>query len=275
MLEYDKPEETNVNQHKKRAILVVSFGTSYANTRKLTIEAIEKEIEAAFSQYRVYRAWTSKKIIAKLKKTENCHIFTVAEAMEQMALDGIKEVIVQPTHMLNAIENDTMKEEVLAFIGRFDAVVFGNPVLTEHKDHIAVINAVTQEFSRLEKNTALVLMGHGTHHDANCVYAELDRAFKEEGHANIFLGTVEACPGMDVLLEAVRAYAPEKVILAPFMIVAGDHAKNDMAGDEEDSWINQFKKAGFRTEAVLKGLGEYEGIRKLLVQHVKAAQTLL
>lgn len=260
-----------MNQENKRAILVVSFGTSYEKTRKVTIEAIEKEIEAAYPRYRVYRAWTSKKIIAKLKKKEHFHVFTITEAMEQMLLDGICEVIVQPTHMLNGIENDAMKEEVLAFQERFASIVFGNPVLTDNSDRKAVIRAVAEEFSPLEKSTALVLMGHGTVHSANSVYADLNEQFKDEGYPNIFLGTVEAYPGMDMLLEMVRKYAPRKVILAPFMIVAGDHAKNDMAGTEEDSWVNQFMKAGFKTEPVLKGLGEYEGIRRLLVKHVEEA----
>lgn len=260
-----------MNQENNRAILVVSFGTSYEKTRKVTIDAIEKAIEAAYPEYRVYRAWTSRKIIAKLKKQEYFHVFTITEAMEQMLLDGIREVIVQPTHMLNGFENDTMKEEVLAFKDRFAAIVFGNPVLTDKSDCRAVIRAVAEEFSPLDKNTALVLMGHGTAHSANSVYAELNKQFREEGFLNIFLGTVEAYPGMDMLLEMVREYSPRKVILAPFMIVAGDHAKNDMAGTGEDSWVNQFTKAGFHTEPVLKGLGEYEGIRRLLVEHVEEA----
>ena len=115
-------------------------------------------------------------------------------------------------------------------------------------------------------------MGHGTTHYANSIYAALDYTFKDKGHKNIFLGTVEAYPSMESIMKLVREYAPSKVVLAPFMIVAGDHAKNDMAGDDPESWYSQFKEAGYEVEAVIKGLGEYPGIRKILVNHLKALE---
>ena len=118
-----------------------------------------------------------------------------------------------------------------------------------------------------------MLMGHGTTHYANSIYAALDYTFKDKSHKNIFLGTVEAYPSMETLMKMVKDYHPSKVILAPFMIVAGDHAKNDMAGDDPDSWYSQFAAAGFEVETVLKGLGEYPGIRRLLVEHLKAADS--
>ena len=132
-----------------------------------------------------------------------------------------------------------------------------------------MIRAVTEEFSDLQKDEVLVLMGHGTTHYANAIYAALDYTFKDLGYKNFFLGTVEAYPSMETLMKMVKEYDPKKVILAPFMIVAGDHAKNDMAGDDPESWYNQFKSAGFETEAVVKGLGEYPGIRKILVEHLR------
>ena len=191
--------------------------------------------------------------------------------MEQMLLDGIREVIVQPTHMLNGFENDTMKEEVLAFKDRFAAIVFGNPVLTDKSDCRAVIRAVAEEFSPLDKNTALVLMGHGTEHYANTVYAALDYRFKDTGHKNIFLGTVEAYPALDSLLRAADSFHPKKIMLAPFMIVAGDHAQNDLAGEDPDSWMNRLSSEGYEVTPVLKGLGEYPKVRQILVEHVQQA----
>lgn len=260
-----------MNQETKKAILVVSFGTSYNPTREVTIDAIEKDIAEAFKDCRVYRAWTSKMIIAKLKKRDNVFIHTVREAMEQMAADGITDVVVQPTHVINGIENDLMKEDALACRDRFQSIVFGTPLLTSEADNVSVIEAVADEFKDLGEDTALVLMGHGTTHYSNTIYAALDYMFKDLGHPNIFLGTVEAYPAMESLLRMLAAFKPGRVILAPFMIVAGDHARNDMAGEDPESWMCQFQRAGYEVVPVLKGLGEYQGIRNLFISHVRDA----
>ena len=255
---------------EKKAILVVSFGTSHNDTRKVTIDAIEQDIQAAFPDYALYRAWTSKMIIKKVNARDHVHIFTVKEAMEQMREDGITDVMVQPTHVINGVENDRMKEDALAYQQDFHSISFGDPLLTSEQDNLDVIQAIAEEFSDLKQEEALVLMGHGTTHYTNAIYAALDYTFKDKGYKNIFLGTVEAYPSMETLMKIVKEYDPEKVILAPFMIVAGDHAKNDMAGDNPESWYNQFRAAGFQTETVVKGLGQYPGIRKILVEHLKA-----
>ena len=257
-----------MNQENHKAILVVSFGTSYEATRKVTIEAIEKDIANAYPDYKLYRAWTSKMILAKLKKRDNLHINNVKEAMEEMIADGITDVIIQPTHVINGIENELMKEDALSYRESFHSIRFGTPLLTSEEDNQTVINAIAEEFSYLSEEEVLVLMGHGTTHYSNAIYAALDYAFKDKGHPNIFLGTVEAYPSMQSLMKMIKAYAPKKVVLAPFMIVAGDHAKNDMAGDDPESWYSQFVQEGFQVETVLKGLGEYKGIRQLFVKHV-------
>lgn len=251
-----------------KAILVVSFGTSYHETRKVTIDAIETSIAQAFPDYRMYRAWTSKMILAKLARRDQIHINNVREAMEEMIADGITNVIIQPTHVINGIENELMKEDALAYRDSFHSISFGTPLLTSEEDNNAVMEAVVQEFSSLNKDEVLVLMGHGTTHYSNAIYAALDYAFKDKGHNNIFLGTVEAYPTMASLLKMVKAYGPKKVYLAPFMIVAGDHARNDMAGDDPESWYSQFAAQGYEVKPVLKGLGEYPGIRQLFVQHI-------
>lgn len=263
-----------MNQESRKAILVVSFGTSYEETRKLTIDAIEASIAEAYPDHQVYRAWTSKMILAKLKKRDHLHINNVVEAMEQMIKDGITDVIVQPTHVINGIENDRMKEEALSFRDSFQSIRFGTPLLTSEEDNSFLIHAVAEEFSSLKEDEVLVLMGHGTTHYANSIYAALDYTFKDKGHANIFVGTVEAYPSMESLMKMVKAYAPKKVVLAPFMIVAGDHARNDMAGDDPDSWYSQFAAEGFAVEPVLKGLGQYPGVRQLFVKHIQEAIAL-
>lgn len=259
----------------KKAILVVSFGTSFSRTRAKTIDQIEKDIEEAFLDYRIYRAWTSKRIIEKLLRRDKVRIPTVKEAAEQMIADGITRVIVQPTHLVNGIENEEMKRDVLAFEADFEAVSFGDPLLTTTEDNEQALLAVMKEFSDMNPEDALVFMGHGTTHYANSVYAALDYMLKDLGYSHAFLGTVEAYPSLDTLLKRVGELRPGKVLLAPFMIVAGDHAIHDMSGEDEDSWRSRFEAEGFRVECLMKGLGEYEGIRRRFIEHVKAAESAI
>ena len=232
-----------MNQQTDKAILVVSFGTSYEASRKATIEKIEQDIRNAFQDHRIYRAWTSKFIISILKKRDNYTVPTVKEALEQMITDGIREVVVQPTHILDGIENNIMKEEVLSYKESFDKIAFGTPLLADSKDESQAINAVTTEFSDLKETEALVFMGHGTTHQVNTVYAGLDQKFKESAHANVFIGTVEVDPTIHDLVKEVTSFQPSKIYVTPFMIVAGDHAHNDMAGDSPDSWVCHFENA--------------------------------
>ena len=253
------------------AILAVSFGTSHADTREKTIDRIEEDIQKAYPDDKVYRAWTSKMIIKKIWNRDGVKIFNVKEAMEQMKAEGITNVLVQPTHVINGIENDLMQEDVKAYADAFESISFGTPLLTTEEDNIRVAKAVAEDLQPGKEN-ALVLMGHGTSHYANSVYAALDYRFKDMGYDNIFLGTVEAYPSLVSLMKQVHAYHPKKVILAPFMIVAGDHAKNDLSSEEEDSWRSQFEKEGFQVECLLKGLGENETIRQIFIDHIEEAR---
>lgn len=148
-------------EKKKKAILVVSFGTSFHKTREKTIDRIEADIAAAYPEYTLYRAWTSKMIIAKLKRRDQIVVSTVAEAVDQMIVDGVQELIVQPTHIINGIENDLMKEDVLARKDAFEKIAFGDPLLTTTEDNVEVLHAVMSEFPALAEDEALVFMGHG------------------------------------------------------------------------------------------------------------------
>ncbi len=257
---------------KTKAILVVSFGTSHEDTRIKTIDAIRKEIEESFPEYEIYEAWTSKMIMAKIAKRDGIHIDNVVQAMERMEADGVTEVILQPTHVINGIENDFMKEDALQFENQFNKITFGNPLLTTQEDNDYVMEVIASEFADLGAEESLVLMGHGSTHYVNSIYAALDYGFKDRGNDNIFVGTVEAYPSLETVMKFVKKHGTKKVVLAPFMIVAGDHAKNDLAGEEEDSWYSKFTDAGFQVRCVLKGLGEYEEIRKLFVQHIQAVR---
>lgn len=252
----------------KKGILVVSFGTSYPDTRSVTIGAIEREINAAYPAVSFYRAWTSRKIIAKLKCMTGENILTVSQALCKMKTDGVTDVYIQPTHVINGIENDQMKEDALAVQKEFHSISFGAPLLSSTEDMKTIVRILTRSFSYLSPAEALVLMGHGSDHYANTVYPALDYMFKEMGHPNFYMGTVEAYPALAHVMEILERNHIRKVHLAPFMIVAGDHANNDMAGDKEDSWKSVFERAGYNVVCHLKGLGEYSEIRQLFLDHL-------
>lgn len=255
---------------QKKVILVVSFGTSYNDSRDATIGAVEKAIADAFPDYELRRAFTSQIIIDKLKSRDGLEIDNVTEAMERLISDGVGTLVVQPTHVMNGSEYDDMVAEIAPYADRFETLRFGTPLLTSTEDYKNLAAAISGEFE-VPDDTALVLMGHGTEHFANCAYAALAYHFLDNGCDNILVGTVEGYPDLEDTMRNVQALGVKKVILTPLMVVAGDHANNDMAGDEEDSWKTQFKAAGYEVDCVLKGMGEYESIRALYVEHVRRA----
>lgn len=253
-----------------KALLVVSFGTSFPETRQKTIDKLEEDLQNTFPGRVFYRAWTSKMIIKKILRRDGDKINTVTEAMEAMLADGVKDVLIQPTHILGGVENDMMIAEAMAFADRFDKITIGAPLLITTEDCKAAIRAVAEEFAGPE-DEAVVLMGHGTTHQTNTVYAALDYMFKDMGYPNFFMGTVEAYPDFEAMLRLLQKSPYRRVKLAPFMIVAGDHANNDMAGDDDDSWKSMLLAAGYKVETVVKGLGELPAIRRILTQHAQAA----
>lgn len=260
--------------NKQKAILLISFGTSYAESREKTIDRIRKDITEAFPDCQIYHAWTSKMIIHILRERDNIHVPTIEEALTQIMKDGITDLTVQPTHLINGIENDIMKETILSMASSDMKIHFGTPLLTTTKDHHLVLEAVMKEFSDISPEDALVFMGHGTTHYVNSVYAALDYTLKDMGYTNAFIGTVEAYPDLDVIIRQVNKTDAHRVHLAPFMLVAGDHANNDMAGEDEDSWKSRFEAAGYEVVCHLKGLGEYQSIRDIYLNHLRDAFTL-
>ena len=264
-------KENAENTAQKPVLLVVSFGTSYNDSREITIGAIEKALETANPDYEVRRAFTSQIIIDKLKKRDNIEIDNVTEAMERLVADGVKEVVVQPTHVMSGFEYDDVAEEVKKYADKFDSLKIGKTLLTTDEDYDALIEALKAETAEYNKEgTAIVYMGHGTEHNANDTYRKLQEKVKAAGLDNYFIGTVEAEPSLEDVIEMAKTYGAKKVVLLPLMIVAGDHANNDMAGDEDDSWKTAFEKAGFEVECVLKGLGQYTGVQKMIVDHAAA-----
>ncbi len=253
----------------KKAILVVSFGTSYNDNREKTIGAIEKAVSLAYPDYAVKRAFTSRMVINKLKTRDGIKIDNVDEAMCNLVLEGYGTVIVQPTHVMNGYEYEEMLSLVEPYKGSFEALYLGSPLLTSEEDYTRLAKAVTAEVPETNReDTAVVLMGHGTDHFANSAYAALDYRMKDMGYHNIFIGTVESYPDLDTVKRQVTAHKVKKVVLYPLMIVAGDHANNDMAGEEEGSWKRAFEEEGYEVKCVLKGLGEYDAIRRMFVERI-------
>lgn len=261
--------------NKQKAILLVSFGTSYEKSRRQTIDKMLSDVTNAFPNYRIYQAWTSKMIIRILRERDHICIPTIEEAVSQILEDGITDLIVQPTHLINGLENDVMKETILSMASPHLNVCFGTPLLTTTEDHHNVLDAVMKEFSHIPSEDALVFMGHGTTHYVNSVYAALDYILKDMGYSHAFMGTVEAYPDLEVLIRQVSNVQPGRVHLAPFMLVAGDHANNDMAGEENDSWKSRFEAAGYEVSCHLKGLGELESIRKIYLEHLRVAISIV
>lgn len=252
-----------------KAILVVSFGTSHEDSRKKTIEAIEQKIAEEFTEYKIYRAFTSKMIIKKLGKL-GLHIMTVEEALKQMKADGVKEVIVQPTHVINGIENDEMIEDIKAVSKDFDSVVIGKPLLSDTEDYKRLAEAVAED-NPMAEDEILMLMGHGSSHYSNSAYPALEYVFKEMGYANILVGTVEGYPSFEEARKQLEKTNKKKVTLLPLMIVAGDHANHDMAG-EEDSWRSRLEQDGYQVVCRMKGLGELDKVQQQFIEHIRAAK---
>lgn len=269
----EKKDSGNAKASSDKEILVVSFGTSYSNSRHVTIGAVEDAIREAYPDYQVRRAFTSQIIIDKLKKEENIEIDNVKQALDRAVANGVKTLVVQPTHLMNGLEYNDLKKELDKYKDKFDKIALGEPLLTSDEDFKQVIAAITNDTKEyLDGETAICFMGHGTEADSNKVYATLQEKLKAAGYNDYFVGTVEATPTVDDLIAKVKESGKYKrVILQPLMVVAGDHANNDMAGDEEGSWATKFKAAGFEVKPVLRGLGQNYDIEKIYLEHVKAA----
>ena len=253
---------------EKTAILVISFGTSYEETRKKTIEQIEQDLHHAYPEYPLYRAWTSRRIRAKLLKQDGIHIMDIDEVMNQIKNDGIRNVIVQPTYVITGFESDAMKEKVLAFKNDFDSIIICDSLMITRQDKEEVCQAMASEYHP-GSDEVLLFMGHGTEHVANELYPEMDGLFKHFGYSNMHMGTVEGDFSIESFLDELKELHPAHIHLAPFMIVAGDHATNDMSGEDDDSWKSILEREGYSVTCTLKGLGEIQAIRDIFIRHTK------
>lgn len=275
-------------------ILVVSFGTSFNDSRTNDIGGIEKAIQKAFPTLSVRRAFTSQIIINHVLARDGIKIDNVDQALERAVNNKVKTLIVQPTHLMHGAEYDELTETLGKYADKFEQVIVSEPLLGEHADDEKVVNKDKEIVAKsvldaaiedagfesidksIEESTAFVFLGHGTSHKAKVTYSQMVNTFKDLGYPNAFVGTVEGEPeetSIDEVISAVADAGFKNVILRPLMVVAGDHANNDMAGDDEDSWKSIFESKGVfnSVECQIEGLGSIEELQNLYVSHINDA----
>lgn len=262
----------NQDEIGEQELLVVSFGTSFNDNRRLTIGAIEADMAEAFPDYSVRRGFTSQIIIEHVMNRDGIKIDNVTEALDRAVENGVKTLVVQPTHLMNGFEYGDLEAELAEYADSFDKIALGAPLLTSDEDFAAVEKAIVDWTADYDDGTtAIVFMGHGTEADSNQIYDKMQGLLTADGYENYYVGTVEATPSLDDVIAALDGKGYTKVVLSPLMIVAGDHANNDMAGEEEGSWKKSFEDAGYEVECLVRGLGENQAIRDILTAHAQAA----
>lgn len=287
----DPLNEDNIGENE---LLVVSFGTSFNDSRAEDISGIEKALEAAYPDWSVRRAFTAQIIINHVQARDDEKIDNVDQALERAVDNGVKNLVVQPTHLMHGAEYDELVETLDNYKDKFETVTVAEPMLGEvgsdatviNEDKAKVAEAITAEAVKTagydsldaakEDGTAFVFMGHGTSHSAKVSYSQMAAQMKDLSYDNVFIGTVEGEPeetACENVIEAVKEAGYTKVVLRPLMVVAGDHANNDMAGDDEDSWKSQFTASGYfdSVDTQISGLGRIEAIQQIYIDHTKDA----
>ena len=289
-----KDDPRNQDEIGENELLVVSFGTSFNDSRAEDVKGIEDALAEAYPDWSVRRAFTAQIIINHVEARDDEVIDNMQQALDRAVENGVKNLVVQPTHLMHGAEYDEMTEAINGYKDKFESVAIAEPMLGEVGDDATVINddkkAVAQAITdtackeagfdsmdaAAEAGTAFVFMGHGTSHTANVTYDQMQTQMENLGLKNAFIGTVEGKPedtACDKVIEKVKEAGYKNVVLRPLMVVAGDHANNDMAGDEEDSWKSQFVASGNfdKVDCQIEGLGRIEAVEKLYVEHTKAA----
>ena len=289
-----KDDPRNQDEIGENELLVVSFGTSFNDSRAEDIKGIEDALAEAFPDWSVRRAFTAQIIINHVQARDDEQIDNMQQALDRAVANGVKNLVVQPTHLMHGAEYDEMVEAIDAYKDKFESVAIAEPMLGEVGDDATVINddkaavaqAITDEAVKeagydsmeaaAEDGTAFVFMGHGTSHTANVTYDQMQTQMEKLGFTNAFIGTVEGEPedtACDEVINKVKDAGFKKVILRPLMVVAGDHANNDMAGDDDDSWKSMFEASGNFDEidCQIEGLGRIDAVEQLYVAHTQAA----
>ena len=289
-----KDDPLNQDDIGENELLVVSFGTSFNDSRVADISGVEKKLQEAYPDWSVRRAFTAQIIINHVQARDDEKIDNMEQALERAVSNGVKNLVVQPTHLMHGAEYDELVDVVNNYKDKFETVTVAEPLLGEvgsdatavNDDKKNVAEAITAEAVKTagydsldaakEDGTAFVFMGHGTSHSAKVSCSQMAAQMSELGYENVFIGTVEGEPeetACENVINNVKEAGYKKVVLRPLMVVAGDHANNDMAGDDEDSWKSQFEASGAfdKIDTQIAGLGEIDAIQQIYVDHTKAA----
>ena len=289
-----KDDARNQDDIGDNELLVVSFGTSFNDSRVKDIKGIEDALQAAYPDWSVRRAFTAQIIINHVQARDGEKIDNMQQAMDRAVENGVKNLVVQPTHLMHGAEYDEMMEMIDTYRDKFESVAVAEPLLGEVGSDATIINQDKEDVAKAvtaaavkeagydsldaaaADKVAVVFMGHGTSHTAKVSYSQMQTTMQTLGYDNVFIGTVEGEPeetACENVIEAVKAAGYTKVVLRPLMVVAGDHANNDMAGSDEDSWLSQFNASGAfeSVDCQIAGLGEVPSIQELYVAHTKAA----
>ena len=282
----------NQDEIGEKELLVVSFGTSFNDSRVEDIKGIEDALAEAFPDWSVRRAFTAQIIINHIQARDGEKIDNMEQALDRAVANGVKTLVVQPTHLMHGAEYDEMCEALEEYKDKIETIVVAEPMLGEVGSDATVINADKEAVAKAvvaaaleeagyestekaaEDSTAFVFMGHGTAHVAKVTYSQMQTQMQNLGYENVFIGTVEGEPeetACENVIEAVKAAGYTKVVLRPLMVVAGDHANNDMAGSDDDSWKTMFEAAGLDVTCQISGLGRIEAVEQLYVAHTQAA----
>jgi len=289
-----KDDPLNADDIGEKELLVVSFGTSFNDSRAADIKGIEDALAKAFPDWSVRRAFTAQIIINHIQARDGEKIDNMDQALERAVKNGVKTLVIQPTHLMHGAEYDELKAAADAYKGKIDTIVIAEPLLGEVGKDATVINADKEAVAKAlvaeavaeakadsiealdAAKTAFVFMGHGTSHNAKVTYSQMQTQMNKLGYKNVFVGTVEGEPeetSCENIIKAVKDAGYENVILRPLMVVAGDHANNDMAGPDDDSWLSMFKADGsFKTiDTQISGLGRIAAVQDIYVAHAQAA----
>lgn len=248
----------------KKAIVVISFGTTYHNAMQ-AIENIENTIKARFSDRDFFRAFTSGMVMKKLLNRDGIDIPNPTVLFKKLKELGYDDILCQPTHVIPGVEF----EKIINCAAEYDTIKIGAPLLNEEDDYFTCAEAVLNSIPKLSADEGLILMGHGTEHFANAAYSQLEQTFRFMGYENVYVATVEGFPGFDYIEKRLVRKSLKKLYLMPFMVVAGDHAQNDLAGEEEESWNSRLTALGYKTKTIVRGLGELPEIAGLFADHAE------